>query len=72
LIPGYEKVKKAAINGGAYGMVISGAGPSLLALTNPDNAQKTATEMTNAWEEVGINSSAKILALDTLGAQVNC
>ncbi|MFN7511425.1 MAG: homoserine kinase, partial [Microcystis sp.] len=55
-----------------YGMVISGAGPTLLALTNPDNAQKTATEMTNAWEEVGINSSAKILALDTLGARVNC
>ncbi len=55
-------MKKAAINAGAYGMVISGAGPSLLALTNPENAQKTATEMTNAWEEVGINSSAKILA----------
>jgi len=72
LIPGYEKVKKAAINAGAYGMVISGAGPSLLALTNPENAQKTATEMTNAWQQVGINSSAKILALDTLGARVNC
>jgi homoserine kinase len=53
-------------------MVISGAGPSLLALTNPDNAQKTATEMKNAWQQVGINSEVKILALDTLGAQVNC
>ncbi|MFN6188853.1 MAG: homoserine kinase, partial [Microcystis sp.] len=63
---------KAAINAGAYGMVISGAGPSLLALTNPENAQKIAPEMTNAWEEVGINSEVKILALDTLGAQVNC
>jgi homoserine kinase len=72
LIPGYEKVKKAAINAGAYGMVISGAGPTLLALTNPDNAQKTATEMKNAWQQVGINSEVKILALDTLGAQVNC
>jgi homoserine kinase len=71
LIPGYEKVQKAAINAGAYGMVISGAGPTLLALTNPENAEKTATAMKNAWQEVDINSTVAILALDTLGARLN-
>jgi homoserine kinase len=34
LIQGYEAVQQAALNAGAYGMVISGAGPTLLALTD--------------------------------------
>jgi len=29
LIPGYEEVRSAAVAAGAYGMVISGAGPTL-------------------------------------------
>ena len=34
LITGYAEVQSAAIAAGAYGLVISGAGPTLLALTN--------------------------------------
>lgn len=71
LIPGYEQVQQAAIAAGAYGMVISGAGPTLLALTNPDNAEKTATAMAAAWQQEGINSTVKILALDTVGVRLS-
>jgi homoserine kinase len=70
LIPGYEQVKTAAMAAGAYGMVISGAGPTLLALTNPENADKTATAMADAWQQMGINSTVEILALDTVGTRV--
>ena len=39
LIPGYDAVNKAALAAGAYGLVISGAGPTLLALVEQLNAQ---------------------------------
>src|SRR5919112_3072132 len=35
-IPGYEKVKKNAINAGALGLTISGAGPSVISILNTD------------------------------------
>ncbi|MEL7494168.1 MAG: homoserine kinase, partial [Cyanobacteria bacterium J06554_11] len=38
LIAGYDEVRRAAMQAGAYGMVISGAGPTLLALATADTA----------------------------------
>jgi homoserine kinase len=35
-IPGYEKVKEKAINAGALGLTISGAGPSVISILNTD------------------------------------
>ena len=35
-IPGYEKVKENAINAGALGLTISGAGPSVISILNTD------------------------------------
>lgn len=70
LIRGYDKVKKAAINVGAYGMVISGAGPTLLALADTSLAQTVATAMTQAWQLEGIIVQTLILSLDRKGACV--
>ncbi|MBW4615364.1 MAG: homoserine kinase [Desmonostoc vinosum HA7617-LM4] len=68
LIPGYDAVNIAAVTAGAYGMVISGAGPTLLALA--DAAHSTAVEaaMENAWQGEGITNVVRSLALDTQGA----
>lgn len=68
LIPGYDAVNAAAVAAGAYGMVISGAGPTLLALTNPANSQATEVAMVAAWEAAGITATVRSLALDTQGA----
>ncbi|MFM7409136.1 MAG: homoserine kinase [Cuspidothrix sp.] len=70
LIPGYESVNEAAITAGAYGMVISGAGPTLLALVDTTNAKSVGTAMTNAWMSKGINSIVRSLPLDTQGASI--
>jgi homoserine kinase len=52
LIPGYEAVGSAAVAAGALGMVISGAGPTLLALVDAAQATEVAAAMGAAWQEV--------------------
>ncbi|MEA5617516.1 homoserine kinase [Cronbergia sp. UHCC 0137] len=70
LIPGYDAVNAAAVAAGAYGMVISGAGPTLLALTDAANTRPVEKAMLTAWQEVGITSIARSLPLDTQGATI--
>ena len=70
LIPGYLEVRQAAINTGAYGVVISGAGPSLLALTNPKNVAGVVASMTQTWKNMGIDAVVRSLTLDRLGAKI--
>ncbi|MBD2342715.1 homoserine kinase [Anabaena subtropica] len=68
LIPGYDAVNTAAVKAGAYGMVISGAGPTLLALANVSHAGAVEAAMSTAWQEAGITAVVRSLALDTHGA----
>ncbi|BCL38646.1 homoserine kinase [Nostoc sp. MS1] len=68
LIPGYDAVNAAVIASGAYGMVISGAGPTLLALADVSHAQAVEVAMASAWQDAGINAQVRSLALDTQGA----
>ncbi len=69
LIQGYDAVNAAAINAGAYGMVISGAGPTLLALTDTSNSVAVAAAMSNAWQSQGISPVVRSLEIDTQGAR---
>lgn len=71
LIPGYDTVEQAAIAAGAYGMVISGAGPTLLALAPRDVAETVRSAMETAWTQTGIGVQAISLQLDTQGAVVS-
>ena len=70
LITGYQKVKQGAIAAGAYGMVISGAGPTLLALTNPKQIDRVAKSMAEAWSSIGIESQVHSLKIDCVGAKI--
>jgi homoserine kinase len=70
LIRGYEAVKSAALSAGAYGMVISGAGPTLLALSDRDRTESVASAMLTAWQSEGITAEVRSLSLDTRGARV--
>jgi homoserine kinase len=70
LIRGYAEVKQAAIASGACGMVISGAGPTLLALTQIDRISEVITGMQTAWQSLGITARVKALSLDVRGAKV--
>ncbi|MBD2612352.1 MAG: homoserine kinase [Nostoc sp. GBBB01] len=69
LIPGYDAVNLAAVTAGAYGMVISGAGPTLLALTDELHSEAVAAAMSTAWEQEGIIANVRSLSLDIQGAK---
>ncbi|NEP59380.1 MAG: homoserine kinase [Symploca sp. SIO2G7] len=69
LIPGYDTVASAAVAAGAYGMVISGAGPTLLALVPLSQATAVATAMAAAWQEEGVTAQVQTLSLDTQGTR---
>lgn len=70
LIAGYEAVREGAIAAGAYGLVISGAGPTLLALTHTRQASAVRRAMEAAWQDQGIRSQSYVLPLDGQGAIV--
>ena len=68
LIPGYEAVAAAAIQSGAHGVVISGAGPTLLALANQERDSAIADAMAATWAESGVEARAMALSIDFRGA----
>lgn len=68
LIPGYETLQSAALEAGAYGLVISGAGPTLLALANIEVAESVMEAMETAWAHDGNVVQVKGLQPDTGGA----
>ena len=68
LIPGYDALYSAAMTAGAYGMVISGAGPTLLALADSNQAATVEEAMTTAWKQQGITAQVKALQVDWQGA----
>lgn len=70
LIKGYETVQTAALAAGAYGLVISGAGPTLLALSHPQQAETVAGAIAAAWSTVGVSAQTRILQIDSQGALV--
>lgn len=70
LIPGYTAVRTAAIEAGAYGLVISGAGPTLLAIAAQAQTEAVSQAIALAWSNQGINPVVKVLPLDRQGAVV--
>lgn len=70
LIPGFAAVQSEALAAGAYGVVISGAGPTLLALTAPDRVPAVIAAMAQAWSQEGISAQVMGLDLDRQGAWV--
>jgi homoserine kinase len=70
LIKGYEAVQAAALEADAYGLVMSGAGPTLLALAHPSRTVAVEAAMAEAWMSEGISVQTLILQVDTEGAWV--
>lgn len=57
LIPGYDKVQKAAVEAGALGVSISGAGPAVFAIAN-GGAGEIAKAMEGAFKSAGFKSQS--------------
>ena len=68
LIKGGDEVKAAALEAGAWGCAISGAGPSIIALCTEDKGLAVSRAMVRAWESAGVASRAPVLNLQTSGS----
>ena len=71
LIPGYDEVAAAALDAGAYGLVISGAGPTLLALAPRPQADMVRQALQTTWTDLGQTAVSYALALNTHGAETS-
>lgn len=71
LMPYMDIVRARAKDFGAFGVVISGAGPTLCAVCNDASiATNVATAMQAVYTEAGIGSSARSTRVDMEGARV--
>jgi homoserine kinase len=70
LIKGYDQLHQAATSAGAYGMVISGAGPTLLSLTNATQVEQVICSISQTWSTLGVKAQVRSLSLNPTGAEV--
>ncbi len=71
LIPGFAAVKQAALDAGALGASISGAGPSVFAWCwGEADAQAAADAMQAAFKDAGLDSDRLVGPVDAPGARV--
>lgn len=72
LIPGMEAVKKAALEAGAFGCTISGAGPTSVAIIDSEEkGQEIGERMVEAFlKEGGLQAVATVKRLDRVGARL--
>jgi len=69
LIPGYNDVKKAALNAGALSFNISGAGPTVFAFA-VKNEEEIGNAMKSAFLQHGQQSSVEVMSVDNDGMKV--
>jgi len=70
LIPGFAAVKAAALAAGAYGCSISGAGPTVFAITDDiQSAPMISAAMIDAFGQAGLIASSVISHVDMDGAR---
>lgn len=60
IVPAYEKLKKYVKEAGAFGFTISGAGPSVIALTDEEHVKNVVAAMQKAYSEENIKADVII------------
>lgn len=64
MIPNYDMVRRAALDSGAAGASISGAGPSVFAVAeNRDTAETAGENMANIWRALGMETQVHVSRL---------
>jgi homoserine kinase len=70
LVPGMEAVTQAAVDAGAWGVTLSGAGPTLLGWCPPERAPQVAAAMVAAWRAEGVAAWARPVSVDRSGTRI--
>jgi homoserine kinase len=72
LLPGFLAAKRAALDAGAHGVSISGAGPSAFAVVSDDaTAHAVAVAMRDAYTAAGLECATRVTRVDREGAVVH-
>jgi homoserine kinase len=70
LIPGFAAVKQAALAAGALGCSISGAGPTVFAWAEEQDAEQVRDGMVAAFRAHGLETDSWVSTIDRQGARV--
>src|SRR6185295_20041282 len=71
LVPGFRAAQAAALDAGALGCTLSGAGPAIFAAAeSPDGGRWVADALQTGLREAGVASEARLCGLDLQGARV--
>lgn len=70
LYPGYDEARAAAMKAGAWGVAVSGAGPTLIALAHWGVAGAVGQAMVEAYGKLGMAAAAHPAEVDRPGARV--
>jgi homoserine kinase len=70
LIPGFQQVRRGAMQAGALGCSISGAGPSMFAWALVESAPEVLGAMRRAFEAQGLATDSWIVEVGASGARV--
>lgn len=71
LMPRLDECRRAAKAAGAYGLVISGAGPTLAAVCDDHEvAKRVCSALTTVYEEAGLACDARVATVHERGAHV--
>ncbi len=71
LIPGFDEVKRSALDVGALGCGISGSGPAMFALCNEmEMAENVGNRMQEIWRTLNIDSNIYLSIINKIGAKI--
>ncbi len=68
-IPGFDDVRRAALQAGAHGCSISGSGPTVFAVATAATGEAIGGAMQAAFERHGVSASYRVSAADNRGAR---
>lgn len=70
LVPGFRKAQRGALEAGALGASLSGAGPAVFAVAEEKDAEAVAAALGEGFQGEKIESAVRICRLDTRGARL--
>ncbi len=70
LYPGYRRAREAALASGAFGVAVSGAGPTLLAIVAEGCEAAVGRAVVSAYEKDGVAARLHAAGVDAVGARI--
>jgi homoserine kinase len=70
LYPGYPRAREAALAAGAFGVAVSGAGPTLLAVVPAGREAPVADAVLASYAREGIDARLRVTGVDGEGARI--